>query len=243
MPTTKFEAFLIKWYFGISMLASVVVIKAVAFPEWPKAKPLDKAHVTESLKKSGLMPFKNNVLPGIRNYEYASSPTLVFSSTNGFELRLIRAQVRQRLNLNLTFITSQESNLKVVRPIEYGDTPNSIKGSIMNNPTIQTCYVEGSGFPNGFSTHADKLTKLVDHRSDGILSVIQRIIGLKPNRTYECILVTLTSKKGEPINLYQWHKILKIISEDHELFTYNDSYTSNLSSLLTPLSLTTTYVE
>jgi hypothetical protein len=54
----------------------------------------------------------------------------------------------------------------------------------------------------------DQLTPLSDRLSNGKVATLERLIGLKPNRTYACTLISLRGAKGKPPSDPLWQQVL-----------------------------------
>lgn len=210
------DTFLTRWYVATFTLTCIAVIQSLAFPRWPKVEPLNEKLILLSLNDSDIKPLSIRKISATRSFELATSPTLVLSLPNGLELRILRARVRQRLNLNTNFITSKQPYLKIIDSKKDVQFPYSSTGYINNMPAVQTCYVPSYSHSDGFGISTDKLANLVDLSVSRSPATIPQLIGIHAKRSYGCTLISLASKSGKPISLILWYHILRLLPLERE---------------------------
>jgi hypothetical protein len=80
-----------------------------------------------------------------------------------------------------------------------------------DRPAFQTCLVSGPGLVRAFGVTREQLAANADQLSSGIDSAVARVIGLEPNRTYACTLISLRGPKGEPPSDRLWRQVLDLV--------------------------------
>ena len=99
---------------GLSGVACLAALQALAFPRWPAAAPLAAPAVLASLQQAGLEVTALAPSPGQRSSELARGPRLTFQLRDGATtatLQLLPAQVRQRANFQLALISRDQPSL------------------------------------------------------------------------------------------------------------------------------------
>lgn len=197
-------------YSVLALAASLAAIKALVWPRWPEARPLDQPAITRALKEAGLAAVAINPLPAKRSAELATSEAIGYSLDNGQELRVMRGVARRRFNLQTAFLTSSQPALHlktrhlVSAPVPYAD------GLIKKQPALQTCLVQDAPESAAFGVTRDQLTALIDKTSQTRWSNLKAAIGLQPNRVYQCIVIQVKSvnKTQQTIDQAIWLKLL-----------------------------------
>lgn len=205
---------------GLSGVACLAALQALALPRWPTAAPLAAAAVVASLGTDGLEVTPLSSSPGQRSSELARGPRLAFLLRDGATtatLQLVPAQVRQRANFQLALISRDQPSLALPRglPLRGAGGPLAyVEGPIGNQQLRQTCLVslpKGGAPGPGSQGPADapaptrasatpapvggvsaaQLGAAADHGASGAQLTLSRILGLTSNRNFGCLLVSL----------------------------------------------------
>lgn len=200
-------------YSILAVIASVAATKALIWPRWPVAGPLDQQAITEAFNHAGIDATPLKPLAAKRNAELATSAVIGYSLDEGLELRLMRGSARQRFNFQSAFLATLHPELQLKqRQLSAGPPPSAV-GLVANQPALQTCLVQKSQASEAFGTTGEELTALVDQASQSRWSRLRSIAGLQPNRSYECILIQArkTNQLTIPINRSTWLRILGLL--------------------------------
>ena len=197
-------------YSILAVIASVAATKALIWPRWPVARPLDQQAITKALSASGLQLTQLKPLPAKRNAELATSAAIGYSIEDGIELRLMRGVSRKRFNFQTAFFTTLHSELQLKNRNLSAGPPPYVFGLIKKQPALQTCLVQDDHAGDAFGATGEELTILVDRKAQSNLSKLKSIAGLKPNRNYECILIQAKHTKSSlsSIDRSTWLRIL-----------------------------------
>ena len=200
-------------YSVLAVIASVAATKALIWPRWPVALPLDQQAMTKALNDAGLHATPLKPLTAKRNAELATSAVIGYSLDNGIELRLMRSVARKRLNFEIAFLTTLHSDLQIKQSSLSTSSPPYVFGLIQKQPAFQTCLVQENQAAEAFGATGEQLTQLVDSASKSRWSSLKSIIGLKPIRNYECILIQAKKTKGvgTSIDRSTWLNILGLL--------------------------------
>ena len=205
---------------GLSGVACLAALQALALPRWPEAAPLAAPAVVSSLGQAGLEVTPLSSSPGQRSSELARGPRLAFLLRDGATtatLQLVPAQVRQRANFQLALISRDQPSLALPRglPLRGAGGPLVyVEGPIGNQQLRQTCLVslpKGGALGPGSQGPADapaptsasatpapvggvsaaQLGAAADRGASGAQLTLSRILGLTSNRNFGCLLVSL----------------------------------------------------
>ena len=204
---------LVRWYGTLAVVTTLLATQALVMPRWPASpSPLPGQQLKAGLRAAKLLPSTDHppgsLWPAKRSYERSTSAPVVIPLREGFELTLMTAVVRQRFNLQTSFIGEDQPSLKLLdRRLIATPTPTAA-GQIQDRPALQTCLVRGQRLGDAFGVTRDQLTPLSDRLSNGKVATLERLIGLKPNRTYACTLISLRWAKGKPPSDRLWQQVL-----------------------------------
>lgn len=199
---------LVRWYGVLAVLASLGAVQALVLPRWPRVENLATTPIEQALKRAGFTNTSLALLPPSRSYELASSSVPGFGLAEGRELRLVRASVRERKNMQIAFIGRDRPELALkTRQLQEGPPPTA-SGRVGNQAALQTCLVPGVQGPEAFGVTWLELPLAVDRLAVGPQATARRILGLQQNRAYECVLISLRSTDGTAIPLPIWRRLL-----------------------------------
>ena len=195
-------------YFTLAGLASAAAIKAMVWPLWPVVEPIGFGAVEQALDKIGLSHDRLAALPARRSAELATSKVIGVKLGNDFELRVMRGAVKQRFNFQVAFLGRSYPELKLENRELPSISPLSATGLILKRHARQTCLVAGPDLSGSFGVTRDQLGPLVDSISNGKDAQIRALLGLRKNRDYQCVLISVTNSKGnELISEELWRRI------------------------------------
>ena len=216
---------------GLSGVACLAALQALALPRWPEAAPLAAPAVVVSLGQVGLEVMPLSSSPGQRSSELARGPRLAFLLRDGATtatLQLVPAQVRQRANFQLALISRDQPSLALPRGLPLqgdGGSLAYVEGQIGPQQLRQTCLVgQPKGVAPGDGSHgpreapaptnpsamldpvggvsAAQLEAGADRGASGAQVTLSRILGLTPNRNFGCLLVSLgTTDQTSPAEI------------------------------------------
>ena len=217
-------------YSVLAVIASVAATKAMIWPRWPVARPLDQQAMTKALNDAGLRATQLKPLAAKRNAELATSAVIGYSLDDGLELRLMRGVARKRFNFQTAFFTTLHSELQLKQRNLSAGPPPYVFGLIQKQPAFQTCLVQVDQATEAFGATGEELTILVDREGQSKWSRLKSIAGLKPIRNYECILIQAKSTKGLATSIERstWLRILGLLrsalhSESNKSATHHQS--------------------
>jgi hypothetical protein len=208
---------LVRWYGIVATVAGVLAVQAIVMPRWPATPaPLPKGRLEASLREQHLLPSSDRSSspagwPARRSYELSTSAPVIMDLQGGYELLLMAGTVRQRFNLQSSFIGRDQPRLNLKRRHLLRTPTPSAAGRIQEQPALQTCMVRGAGLENAFGVTRTRLTTLNDRLAKGSVSALERIIGLRPNRTYGCTLISLRGPRGTQPSERLWEEILNTV--------------------------------
>ena len=202
-------------YSIMAVIASVAAIKAMIWPRWPVARPLDQQAMTKALNDANFDATQLNPLAAKRNAELATSAVIGYSLGDGLELRLMRGVARKRFNFQTAFFTTLHSELQLKQRNLSAGPPPYVFGLIQKQPAFQTCLVQVQvdQASEAFGATGEELTILVDRAGQSKWSRLKSMIGLIPIRNYECVLIQAKSTKGLATSIERstWLRILSIL--------------------------------
>jgi hypothetical protein len=200
-------------YSILAVIASVAATKALIWPRWPVARPLDQQAMTKALNNGGLHVTQLKPLAAKRNSELATSAAIGYSIHDGIELRLMRGVARKRFNFQTAFFSTLHSELQLKHRNLSAGSPPYVFGLIQKQPAVQTCLVQQDRASEAFGATGEQLTILVDNKVQSKLSKLKSIVGLKQNRNYECILIQAKNTKSSASSIERstWLRILSLL--------------------------------
>lgn len=208
---------LVRWYGTLAVVAGLLATQAIVMPRWPTPpQPLPGQQLEAGLRGEDLLSPTDRPSPSApwlakRSQEVATSAPVVLPLRGGFELTLMGGSVRQRFNFQTSTIGGDRPSLKVnKRQLATAPVPTA-SGMAQGRPVRQTCFVAGPGLEAPFGVTREQLTAAADRVSSGQRAALERVIGLQPNRTYACTLISLRGPKGEPPSDRLWQQVLDLV--------------------------------
>ena len=202
-------------------LAAAAAAQAALLPRWPQAAPLPQETLRRPLAALGQQGVISAVEPPWRSYELALSALYRIRLPQGLEVQLQRLEVRRRLDLQLATATRPWSpgrrDLALGRrrrllPAALG---HQAEGTLQSRGQTlvlrQTCLL-----PAGAGVTAEQLTALADQATAGLPAVATRMLGLRPNRSWRCLMVSLSTRAGDAqasaTAAALWPRLLRVLT-------------------------------
>ncbi len=209
--------FLVRWYGTLAIAAALLATQAILLPRWPAApRPLPAEELEAALRGAQLLPATARPTlappwPAKRSYELATSAPVVLPLREGFELTLMGGAVRQRFNFQTSLLGRAHASLKLRQRRLIGTPVPTARGLAQDRPTLQTCLVAGPGLDRPFGVTREQLTTIADRLAISRAATIEKVIGLQPNRIYDCTLISLRGPKGPPPSDRLWQQVLALV--------------------------------
>jgi hypothetical protein len=187
------------------------VLQALFFPRWPTVQKISTGQFSPLLTEAGfdVVPFADEATKS--NYHIAKSNIISYRMDNGNVLRIMHARVRERLNFSVKYISADNPSVLLKDSTLSKSNTFTLQGVVDNKPALQTCLVEDAAYQNSFGIGFQALGRAVDQR-DGRSSLIPlQLIGMHPNRSYDCYLVTYIASGQRPIGQSEWISLLKAL--------------------------------
>lgn len=207
---------LVRWYGTLAAVAAGLATQAIVLPRWPTAPPSLPAEQLEArLEEAKLLPPTDRPSPDLwpakRSLELATTSPVVIPLRGGYELTVLGGSVRQRFNFQAGTMARYQPSLKLSeRRLILSSVPTAT-GLAQDRPVLQTCLVGGAGLDEPFGVTREQLTAIADRRASGRVAALERVIGLQPNRSYACTLISLRGPQGEPPSDRLWQQVLGLL--------------------------------
>ena len=189
----------------------------MVLPRWPSApSPLPAEQLEARLDEAKLLsqtdrPSPDSLWPARRSLELATSAPVVIPLRGGYELTVMGGSVRQRFNFQAGSIARDQPSLKLSkRQLIVASVPTAA-GLAQDRPVRQTCLVGGPGLAQPFGVTREQLTAIADRLASGRVAALESVIGLQPNRSYACTLISLRGPQGEPPSDRLWQQVLGLV--------------------------------
>ena len=187
-----------KFYCILAVVSILAATQSMLFPRKPQA-----SSISSEKMKSFISSFSSNgksinptiIKSGHSDYEISHSPIFSFKINSNSTLFLVNAQVRDRADFGISFITDSVKFLKLdSAATQSKHPPFSLSQQTKAGNTFQTCFVAGNSSAYNFGINQEQLSLAVDQVKsiEGNLG-LKRFFGLRPSRRYQCMLVTLKS--------------------------------------------------
>lgn len=206
---------LVRWYGTLAIAAALLATQAIVLPRWPSVpRPLPAEQLEAALRVAQLLPESAALAApwtAKRSYELATTAPVVLPLRGGFELTLMGGRVRQRFNFQATAIGRDHPSLHLGQRRLIDLPVPTARGLTQDRPTLQTCLITGPGLDEPFGVTREQLTAIADRQAVGSVAAMERVIGLKPIRTYACTLISLRGPKGTPPSDRLWQQVLGLV--------------------------------
>jgi len=207
---------LTKFYCVLAVISTLAATQAMLFPRWPKASSIssDKLNRFISNVTSNGNPINPSIIKSDHSdYNVSHSSIVGFWINSNSNLFLTNAQVRDRADFSVSFITDSIKSLKLsASAIQGNQPPFSLSEQNKAGTTYQTCFVAGHSSPSNFGLNQDQLGLAVDQvKSIEENLGLKRFLGLSSSRRYQCMLVTLKSTLPRQESYQLWLDLLNKI--------------------------------
>ncbi|MEB3199701.1 MAG: hypothetical protein VKK62_04120 [Synechococcaceae cyanobacterium] len=211
---THSHPLLVRWYGGLAIIAVAVTVKALIWPRWPSAAPLDRGAISTALSTAGIAATPLPDKPATRTYDLASSPLLAWRLANGDELRLMRSSSRERSNLNAAFLARAQPTLPL-KQRQQVSTP--VDGAVGRNEGRQarlTCLMPLPTGQPGFALTHVQMETLLSNNPAPRASRLREVFGLTPSTGYSCVLIGLRgARSSSPLpDAGSWKRLLNALA-------------------------------
>ncbi|MFO0138568.1 MAG: hypothetical protein ACK535_11210 [Cyanobacteriota bacterium] len=202
-----------KFYFILAVISSLAAAQSMILPRWPQASKIssDKLNRFISIATSKGTSINPTILKSNHSDFHAShSPIISLKVNSNSNLFLTNAQVRDRAEFSVAFITDSIKSLKLSSSAIKGNQPPfSLSEETKAGTTFQTCFVPGNSSPSNFGFSQDHLSLAVDKLKSTEKNLgLKRFLGLSPSRRYQCMLVTLKSTLPRQEGYQLWLDLL-----------------------------------
>lgn len=196
-------------------VAAAAALAALLRPPGPQLSDLPASQVLSRLAGLGLGPRPLPAVSPWRSEGIALSTLHRYQLQPGLELRVQRVQVWRRSDFQLAYLTrpwtAGRRDLALGSIRRLVPDPAGVHALAQRGGTAvrQTCLVGDAGTAVAGVT-AVQLTTPVDQRASRPPAVAARLLGLEPNRTWQCLLVSLHSdpqRQAEPQVAALWARL------------------------------------
>lgn len=187
-------------------LAAAGALAALFKLPGPQVSDLSESQVRHRLTSLGLRPRSLPAASPWRSEGIALSTLRMYQLQPGLEFRVQRVKVWRRADFQLAYMTKPWSPQR--RGLDLGGarrlqrTPLGSDAVGVGTATVvrQSCLLTGAG---GSSVQtgvtAAELISWVDHRAQGPGATLARLSGVLPNRSWECLLLSLHSERSAKV--------------------------------------------
>lgn len=202
-------------------IATLAALQAVLLPPWPRLRELTPAQVRQPLEGLALEPRERAAEPPWRNPEIALSRLHRWRLPQGLELQVQQVAVQRRPDFQLAMATrawtpgraglALDPQRRLVQ--EHGSAWASGRLRLQGQPLVtqQTCLL-----PVGSGVTARQLGALADRGSDRLPLLLARLLGLQPNRSWHCLMISLSHRAADPqasaAAAALWPRLLKALA-------------------------------
>ena len=202
-----------KFYCILAIVTTVAALQSMLFPSRPQASRISSEkldHFIANLASNGKSINSTIIKPDYSDFNISNSSIVSLKINSNSNLVLTNAQVRDRADFSVPFITDSIKSLKLsASAIKNNQPPFSLSEQTKAGTTFQTCYVSGTSSPSNFGFSQDQLSLAVDQlKSTEDNLGLNRFLGLSPSRRYQCMLVTLKSTLPRQESYQLWLDLL-----------------------------------
>jgi hypothetical protein len=187
----------LKSFYGcLAVLSTLAATQSIIFPRWPQPSKISAEKITNFKENIISKGYEIKLLPALMaytSYNISSSPISRFTIDSNSKLFLTNVQVRDRKNLQVSYITDTIKSLQLNRSAKASTkSPVFLSEIKPDGTTFQTCLVPNSLSSNRVDVNQDQLSLAVDSAQSNEKNLtIKRFLGMSPSRRYECMLITL----------------------------------------------------
>lgn len=203
------------WLAVLSAFTVLATLRTLLLPPWPQAKPLPSPAVLEgALERNGLRSSPMAGEPAVRNAEQALSPSMVWRLQDGEILRLRRGAMRRWEAFQLAAITRNvpELALKGRRFAATDRSGPSALGKVKGGIAQQSCLVHGTTISQPIGVTLEQLSGLVSKRPNSPQALLAGLLGLRPMRIYDCVVISLQAPGGKEPSTATWLRVVSALA-------------------------------
>jgi hypothetical protein len=210
------------FYCILAVVSTLAATQSMLFPRKPQASTISSEKINSFISRysyNGKSIKTTIIKSAYSNYDISHSPIVSLKINPDSTLILANAQVRDRADFRISFITDSVKSLKLdPSAIQSNQPPFSLSEQTKTGNTFQTCFVSGNSSTSHFGINQDQLSLAVDKvKSIEENLGLKRFFGLRPSRRYQCMLVTLKSTSPRQESYQLWLDLLNKIQ-----FTFNN---------------------
>jgi len=201
--------------------ATLAALQAALLPPGPRLQDLPPARLAEPLQRLALAPLDRAAEPPWRNADIALSHLHRWRLPQGLELQVQQVAVQRRPDFQLAMATRPWTPgrtglaLGPQRRLRQGPAGPWASGRLqLNRQAVvlqQTCLL-----PAGSGVTAPQLGALADRGSDRLPLQAARVLGLQPNRSWHCLMVSLSHRAADPqasaAAAALWPRLLRVLA-------------------------------
>jgi len=201
------------FYCILAVISALAAAQSMLFPRWPQASKFSAEKLDRfiaSVASSGNSLNSTIIKSDHSDYNTSHSSIVSLKIDSNSTLVLTNAQVRDRADFSVPFITDSIKSLKLsASAIKSKQPPFSLSEQTKAGTTLQTCFVAGDSSSSNFSFSQDQLSLAVDQlKSTQDNLGLKRFLGLSQSRRYQCMLVTLKSTLPRQESYQLWTDLL-----------------------------------
>lgn len=203
------------WLAGLAALTALATLRTLILPPWPQANPLPSATVIQgALERSGLRPSAAKGEPAERNAERALSQELVWRLEDGQILRLRNGAMRRWESFQLAAITRNVPvlSLQARSLADAGQGVPIALGDVRGGRSRQACLVGGTTLSHPLGVTHAQLTGLLSQRVNPPREVLFTLLGLRPARTFGCVVISLQAPRGTEPSAATWQRVVSALT-------------------------------
>ncbi len=204
------------WLGGLAVFTALATLRTLVLPPWPHASPLPAAASLQAgLERAGLpavVPLPPD--PPRRDLERALSAGVGWRLADGQIVRLRRAEMRRWEAFQLAAITRDLRELALERrrvEVDSQGAPVAV-GELKGGRALQTCLVPGTTVPQPMGVTQEHLSELVRRRPNPPPVVLAGLLGLRPMRSYDCVVISLQTPGGSRPSLATWERLVSALA-------------------------------
>ncbi|MEB3172423.1 MAG: hypothetical protein VKL97_01010 [Cyanobacteriota bacterium] len=175
-------------------LALAAALQAAALPRWPAVVELSEQDLQQRLVGVGLAPTPLAAEPPWRSQRIALSSLRRYSLGAGAQLQLQRMQVQQRGDFQLA------TGLRAFTPGRSSLARS--RGAVVRRSCLMAA---------GTGVTAEQLAGLAERRDSKPSALFGRLLGLQPNRSWSCLVVSLEAEQPARLEAL-WPRLLTALT-------------------------------
>ena len=202
-----------KFYCILAVVTTLAAVQSMLFPRRPQASRISSDKLDRfivNVAANGKSINSSILKPDHSDFNVSNSSIVHIKINSNSNLVLTNAQVRDRADFSVSFITDSIKSLKLsTAAIISKQPPFYLSEQTKEGTTFQTCLVSGASSPSKFGFSQDQLSLAVDQINPTEDNLgLKRFLGFSPSRRYQCMLVTLKSTLPRQESYQLWLDLL-----------------------------------